>query len=47
MKSQIQNKKKNSGIVKLLIPITRIQGTYFVEIKSNRLKIINLHGAPL
>ena len=36
MKSQIQNKKKNGGVVELLIPtlnkIIRNQGTYFVAI---------------
>ena len=50
IKSQIQN-KKNGEIVELLIPtlnkIIRNQGTYFVVIMNNRLKIINVHGAPL
>ena len=50
MKSQIQN-KKNGGIVELLITtlnkIIRNQGTYFVAIMNNRLKIISVHGAPL
>ena len=49
MKSQIQN-KKNGGIVELLIPtlnkIIRNQGTYFVVIMNNRLKIISVRGAP-
>ena len=52
MKSQIQN-KKNGGIVELLIPtlnkIIRNQGTYFVVIMNNPLKIISVRGslAPL
>ena len=50
MKSQIQN-KKNGGIMELLIPILnkimKNQGTYFVAIMNNRLKIISVHGAPL
>ena len=50
MKSQIQN-KKNGGIVELLIPtlnkVIRNQGTYFVVIMSDCLKIIGVHGAPL
>ena len=50
IKSQIQN-KKNGEIVELLIPtlnkIIRNQGTYFVVIMNNRLKIISVHGAPL
>ena len=50
MKSQIQN-KKNGGIVELLIPtlnnIIRNQGTYFVVIMNDRLKIISVHAAPL
>ena len=50
MKSPIQN-KKNGGIVRLLIPtLNKIiwnQGTYFVVIMNNRLKIITVHGAPL
>ena len=50
MKSQIQN-KKNGGIVELLIPtlnkIIRNQGTYFVKIMNNHLKIMSAHGAPL
>ena len=40
-----------SIIVELLIPtlnkIIRNQGTYFVVIINNRLKIISVHGAPL
>ena len=43
MKSQIE-KKKNGGIVELLIPtlntIIRNQDTYFFAIMNNRLKII-------
>ena len=50
IKSQIQN-KKNGEIVELLIPtlnkIIRNQGTYFVVIMNNRLKIISVHGALL
>ena len=49
MKSQIQN-KKNDGIGELLITLNKIirnQGTYFVVIMNNRLKIISVHGAPL
>ena len=50
MKFQIQN-KKNGGIVELLIPtlkkIISNQGTYFVVVMNNRLRIINVHGAPL
>ena len=50
MKSQIQS-KKNGGIAKLLIPILnniiRNQGTYFVVIMGNHLKIISAHGASL
>ena len=49
MKSQIQN-KKNGGIGKLLITLNKIirnQGTYFVVIMNNRLKIISVHGALL
>ena len=50
MKSQIQN-KKNCGIAKLLVPILnkiiRNQGTYFVVIMNNPLKIISVHGASL
>ena len=42
MKSQIQN-KKNGGTAELLIPtlnnVIRNQGTYFVVIMNNRLKI--------
>ena len=49
MKSQIQN-KKNGGIVELLIPtlnkIIRNQGTYFVVIMNNHLKIMSVCGAP-
>ena len=47
MKSQVQKKrkKKNSGIVELLIPtlkkIIMNQDTYFVAIMNNRLKIIS------
>ena len=50
MKFQIQN-KKNGGIVELLIPtlnkIISNQGTDFVVVMNNRLRIINVHGAPL
>ena len=50
MKIQIQN-KKNGGIVELLIPalnkVISNQGTYFVVVMNNRLKIISEHGAPL
>ena len=50
MKSQIQN-KKNGEIVELLITtlnkIIRNQGTYFVAIMNNCLKIISVRGAPL
>ena len=49
MKSQIQN-KKNDGIGELLITLNKIirnQGTYFVVIMNNRLKIISVHGALL
>ena len=50
MKPQIQN-KKNGGIVELLIPklnkVIRNQGTYFVVIMNNRLKIISVRGVPL
>ena len=50
MKPQIQN-KKNGGIVELLIPtlnkIIRNQGTYFVVIMNNHLKIISVRGVPL
>ena len=46
MKIQIQNR-----IVELLIPtlnkIISNQGTYFVAVMNNRLKIISEHGAPL
>ena len=49
MKSQIQN--KIGGIVVLLILILkkfiRNQGTYFVVIMKNDLKIISVHSAPL
>ena len=51
MKSQIQKKKKNGGIVELLIPtlnkIIRNHDTYFVAIINSRLKIISVHDAPL
>ena len=51
MKSPIQKKKKNGGVVELLIPalnkIIRNQDTYFVVIMNNCLKIISVHGAPL
>ena len=54
MKSQIKKKKKkkkNGGIVELLVPtlnkIIKNQDTYFVLIMNNRLKIVNVHGAPL
>ena len=50
MKPQIQN-KKNGGIVELLIPtlnkVIRNQGTYFVVIMNNPLKIISVRGVPL
>ena len=50
MKSQIQS-KRNGEIVELLIPtlskIIRNQGTYFVVIMNNCLKIISVHGATL
>ena len=49
MKSQIQS-KGNGGILELLITLNKIirnQGTYFVVIMNNRLKIISVHGAPL
>ena len=50
IKSQIQN-TKNGEIVELLIPtlnkIIRNQGTYFVKIMNNHLKIMSAHGAPL
>ena len=49
MKSQIQN-KKNGGIGELLITLNKIirnQGTYFVVIMNNRLKIISVLGVPL
>ena len=50
MKSQIQN-KKNGGIVELLIPtlnkIIRNQGTYFVVIMKNHLRLISVRGALL
>ena len=49
MKSQIQN-KKNGGIGKLLITLNKIirnQGTYFVVVMNNRLKIISVLGVPL
>ena len=49
MKSQIQN-KSNSGIGELLITLNKIirnQGTYFVVIMNNRLKIISVLVAPL
>ena len=51
--SEVSNskQKKNCGIVELLIPtlnkIIRNQGTCFVVIMNNRLKIISVHGAPL
>ena len=48
MKSQIQN-KKNGTIGELLITLNkniRNQGTYFVVIMSNCLKIISVLGAP-
>ena len=49
-KFQIQN-KKNDEIVELLIPTSNKifwnQGTYFVVIMNNLLKIISVHGAPL
>ena len=49
MKSQIQN-KKNGRIGELLITLNkniRNQGTYFVVIMNNCLKIISVLGAPL
>ena len=50
MKPQIEN-KKNDGIVELLIPtlnkIIQNQGTYFLVIMNNHLKIISVRGAPL
>ena len=49
LKSQIQN-KKNGGIGELLITLNKIirnQGTYFVLIMYNRLKIISVLGALL
>ena len=49
MKSQIQN-KKNGGIGGLLTTLNQIirnQGTYFVVIMNNRLKIISVLVAPL
>ena len=50
MKFQIQN-KKNDEIVELLIPTSNKifwnQGTYFVVIMNNLLKIISVHGVPL
>ena len=49
--SQIQN-KKNGGIVvfphtNIISKIIRNQGTYFVVIMNNQLKITSVHGAPL
>ena len=49
MKSQIQN-KENGGIGELLITLNKIiknQGTYFVVIMNNCLKIVCVLGAPL
>ena len=49
MKSQIQN-KENGGIGELLITLNKIiknQGTYFVVIMNNCLKIVSVLGAPL
>ena len=50
MKFQIQN-KKNGGIVELLIPtlskIIKNQGTYFLVIMNNHLKITIVRGAPV
>ena len=50
IKSQIQN-TKNGEIVELLIPtlnkIIRNQGTYFVVIMNNHLKIMSVRGALL
>ena len=54
MKSQIQiqkkkKKKNNGGIGELLITLNKIirnQGTYFVVIMNNRLKIISLLVLP-
>ena len=44
MKSQIQN-KKNVGVVELLTlnKTIRTQGTYFVVIMNNRLKIVSIY----
>ena len=49
MKFQIQN-KKDDGIGELLITLNKIirnQGTYFIVIMNNRLKIISVFGTPL
>ena len=49
MKFQIQN-KKDGGIGELLITLNKIirnQGTYFIVIMNNRLKIISVFGTPL
>ena len=49
MKSHIQN-KKNGRIGELLITLNKNiskQGTYFVVIMNNCLKIISVLGAPL
>ena len=49
MKFQIQN-KKDGGIEELLITLNKIirnQGTYFILIMNNCLKIISLFGTPL
>ena len=49
VKSQIQS-KKNGGIGGLLMRLNKVirnQGTYFVVIMNNRLKVINVLGAPL
>ena len=49
MKSQTQN-KKNCGIGEILITLNKIirnQGTYFVVIMNNRLKIFSVLGASL
>ena len=49
MKSQTQN-KKNGGIGEILITLNKIirnQGTYFVVIMNNRLKIFSVLGASL
>ena len=48
---KFKKKKKNGGIVELLIPtlnkIIRNQDTYFVVIMNSALKIISVDGVPL